>query len=265
MKTTNYIITRHSRWIATLVLLTACLVLASSTRGGVQLTHAEASADSFVYLPVVMRSGCDPISGVTYGSIAPEAPGPDPATDNRVNLSLRGYEPVGQFKGLVDYGAIGDPLAPQFPALFADQRVPTFSNVYALYKGDLSGLITNPPVTFATLATTPGEIIHLPDSGYDIGGYDAMVLYAEETRLVAKYTRSDDIAGGYVVYLEKICVDPNLLSLYRQLNAAGRAQLPALDGRQPLGRAAGNEIGVAVRDAGTFQDPRARNSWWIGR
>jgi hypothetical protein len=211
-----------------------------------------------------MSSGCQPISGETYGAITPQVNGPDPATDNRVNLGLRGYEPVNQTKGLTGGGPPNDPLAPQFRFLFADERTPAFSNVYALYKGDLSGLITNPPVTLAGLATTPGEIIHLPDSGYEpAAGFDAMLLYAEETRLVAKYTPTDDIAGGYTVYLEKVCVEPNLLALYRALNAGGRAQLPALRGQQPLGRALGGEIGVAVRDQGTFQDPRTQNSWWL--
>ena len=221
---------------------------------------------SYLYLPIVAKPESCAIPGASYETIAPEAPGPDPATDNRVNLGLRGYEVVNEFKGLVGSGPPNDPLAPQFPYLFADQRTPAFSNVYALYKGDLSGLITSPPVTLAGLATAPDEIIHLPDSGYDIGnGLEAMVLYAEETRIALKYTRSDDIAGGYTVYLEQVCIDPNLLALYRQLNESGRGQLPALRGSQPLGRASGAEIGVAVRDQGNFEDPRARDSWWLGR
>ncbi|HLF25712.1 MAG TPA: hypothetical protein VJG32_05205 [Anaerolineae bacterium] len=221
---------------------------------------------SYLYLPAITKNEvCGPIPGETYASIAPETPGPDPSNDNLINLARRGYEPVAEYKGLIDTANSGDPnnAAPQFPDLFLDHRLPDFSDVYALYKGDLSGLITNPPVTLVGLAATPGEIIRLPDSGYDIGGFDAMVLYADDTRLTAKYTRSDDVAGGYVVYLERVCVEPNLLSLYRQLNASGRAQLPALHGLQPLGHALGAEIGVAVRDQGTLKDPRVCGSWWV--
>jgi len=220
-----------------------------------------------------MKGGCAPIPGETYGTLAPTNPRTDNVEeDHLINLALRGYEPVDKFKGLIDNGPVGDPLAPQFHGLFADNRTGVFSHVYALHKWDPScncpspELVTNPEVTVAGLATTPGETIHVPDSGYDIGGgNDVMVLYAGETRLTLKYTREDDIVQGYTLYLENVCVEPGLLALYQSLNAAGRGQLPALTGGQALGRAVGSEIGVAIRDSGTSQDPRSRNSWWIGR
>ena len=233
--------------------------------------RSTASVTSTVYLPAIHRSGCDPIPGVSYGAIAP-APvvGIDPQNDYRINLALRGYTPVDELKAIFDIGTGTEPNAPQFRTLFADVRIPTISTVYALYKWDAScncpstEIVTRPAVSVAGLATIPGEIMHLPDSGYEIGpGYDAMVLYASETRLVAKYTREDDIVSGYTLYVENVCVEPSLLALYRSLNAAGRQQLPALAGRQPIGRAFGAEIGVSIRDAGTTQDPRARNSWWL--
>ena len=59
------------------------------------------------------------------------------------------------------------------------------------------------------------------------GGYGALVLYAEPTRLTLKYTREDNVVSGFTLHLENICDDANLLALYRQLNAAGRSQLPA--------------------------------------
>jgi hypothetical protein len=69
------------------------------------------------------------------------------------------------------------------------------------------------------------------------------------------------------VYLENVCVDPNLLALYRaQNNADGwrsSTMLPALRNGQPLGRALGNEIGVAIRDRASFMDPRTRGDWWL--
>ena len=45
----------------------------------------------------------------------------------------------------------------------------------------------------------------------------------------------------------------------------GRARLPALEAGQAFGRARGGEIGVAIRDAGTFMDPRSDKDWWQGR
>jgi hypothetical protein len=60
-------------------------------------------------------------------------------------------------------------------------------------------------------------------------------------------------------------VDPNLLALYRQADAAGRASLPALRNGQPLGTASGGQVLVAIRDCGSFLDPRSRKDWWQGR
>jgi len=82
------------------------------------------------------------------------------------------------------------------------------------------------------------------------------------------YTRDDTVATGYVVHLENVCVDPNLLALYRAQNdAAGfRATgfLPALRANEKLGTAFGDEMQVAVRDRGAFLDPRSRKDWWQG-
>jgi hypothetical protein len=126
--------------------------------------------------------------------------------------------------------------------------------------------LTSPPVTLAELATTPGEPLRVPDSGYSIGsGYEALVLYAAPDRITLKYTRTDNVVHGYTLHLEGLCVDPTLLDLYRSWNAAGRGQLPALQSGQALGRAAGNTVGVAIRDSGAFMDPRSRKDWWRGR
>jgi hypothetical protein len=65
--------------------------------------------------------------------------------------------------------------------------------------------------------------------------------------------------------VENVCVEPSLLALYETLDDAGRVQLPALRGGQPFGRALGTEIRVAIRDAGTFMDPRSRKDWWQGK
>ena len=115
------------------------------------------------------------------------------------------------------------------------------------------------------MGVKPGETIYTPDSGYDIGGgYEYMVMYAGESDITLHVGREDNFPG-YVIHLDGVCVDPDLLALYRQLHAAGRDELPALRGHQPFGRALGNEIQIAVRDSGSFMDPRSRNDWWQGR
>jgi len=263
---------RSSRSVAWVLLCVASLVGAFDAARADHPARAAPDADTFVYLPAVMRFGCEPIPGATYDTLAPSNPatGVDMETHPDVNLAVRGYELTDAHLGLIDSGPIGDPNAPQLPSLFSDQRTGVFSSVYQVYKWNWGcpckgPPITSPPVTMAGLETAPGETIHLPDSGYDIGGYDALVLYVAPTRITLKYTREDDVIFGYTIHLENVCIDPNLLALYRSSNAAGRHQLPALRGGQALGRSIGAEIGVVVRDTGSFMDPRSRNSWWIGR
>ncbi|MGH2591961.1 MAG: hypothetical protein ACRDGG_00425 [Anaerolineae bacterium] len=256
--------------MATLALLCVTSLLLTSAP---PLARSSARLDSIVYLPIAMKTACDPIPGTAYRTLAPTNPavGVDMETHPDVNPALRGYELTDAFKGLVTYSGSQDPNAPQLPWLFADRRTGVFSNVYQVHAWDWGcncrgPVYTDPEVTLAGLATTPGETIHVPDSGYDIGdGNDVMVLYASANRITLKYTREDDVITGYTIHLEKVCVEPSLLAMYRSLNAAGRGQLPALRGGQALGRAIGSEIGVVVRDTGSFMDPRSRNSWWTGR
>jgi hypothetical protein len=121
----------------------------------------------------------------------------------------------------------------------------------------------------AGFVTTRGEAIYIPERGPEIygGGYKVLVLYAEETRITLNYTRQDTVENGYTVHLEDVCVDPNLLALYRaQTDANGwhTGQLPALRNNQALGTALNTEIKVVIRDRGTFMDPRSRKDWWQG-
>ncbi len=226
------------------------------------------------YLPLIVRpsgSACTP-TGQTYGQLAPSEPATgDMSTHPDVNLAVRGYASTTAFLGLVDYAGNVDPNAPQLYTLFTNNRTPVFNAAYRVNQWDWTcncrgGPITKWAVTLLGMRTTPGEIIRLPVSGYDVGaGYGALVLYAEPTRLTLKYTREDNVVAGYTLHLENICVDANLLAKYRSLNAAGRAELPALRPGQPLGRAPGNEIDAAIRDSGSFLDPRSRKDWWQGR
>jgi hypothetical protein len=224
------------------------------------------------YLPVVssQNAGCSPIAGVVYSALSVNPPPTDRPAELHadLNLALRGYELTSAYPGLVDYGGGADASAPKLYTLFADHRVPSFPNLYRVYNWDWecncrAGLATNYPVTLAGMGTTPGEVLRLPDSGYSIGsGYEALVLYASEERITLKYTREDNVVSGYTIHVENVCVEPSLLALYRTWNDAGRGQLPALRAGQPFGRAGTSEIGVAIRDCGTFMDPRSKQDWW---
>ena len=229
---------------------------------------------TYVYLPFIAKDvGCQPIPGESYGDLSPNRTPTDPPAEEHpdLNLAMRGYELTDAYKGLVDYGGGTDPNAPQLPGLFADKRTPTFSTVYQVYGWDWEcncrgPLISDWDVTLAGLAVTPSETIHVPDSGYSIGGgYEVLVLYATPERITLKYTPDDHVIWGYTLHVENICVEPRLLALYQSLNDAGRDRLPALRAGQAFGRARGDEIGVVIRDNGAFMDPRSRKDWWQGR
>lgn len=232
-----------------------------------------------VHVPIVTTAGapgCQPVPGASYQSLTVEPPPSDrPAEAHAdLNLALRGYVQTAGVLGLVDYGGGNDAAAPQLYTLFGDRRTPAFQGVFQVYDWDWGcncrgSAIGAPGVTLARLATAAGEIIATPESGYQIGrlsaGFTALVLYASPERLTIKYTREDNVVLGYTIHLEDICVEPGLLALYQAVNAAGRSSLPALRPGQPLGRARGDAIGVAIRDNGSFLDPRSRKDWWKGR
>jgi hypothetical protein len=167
------------------------------------------------YLPLVVKlpSGCQPIPGVQYRTLDVDGPATGrPAGQHAdLNLALRGYEVTGAHHGLADYdGSADDPKAPQLYTLFADHRVPTFTTVYRVYDWDWNcncrgDLLTDRDVTLVSLGVTPGEVLYLPDSGYDIGnGYEALVLYAAEDRITLKYTLDDNVVIGYTIHVENV-------------------------------------------------------------
>lgn len=230
-----------------------------------------------IYLPLVVRSTVlAPLPDADYGTLAVTAQTAPNTRDDDAhadwNLALRGYVATDAAKALVQYGDhVDDPNGPpQLAGLFSPARASLFTNVYRVYNWDWAtntrgGLISTWPVTLAGLASTPGEVLHVPASGYSIGsGYEVLVLYATEERITLKYTGEGDVIQGYTVHVEGVWVDPPLLALYRACNTAGRGTLPALRAGQGLGRALGNEVGVAIRDCGSFMDPRSRLDWWQG-
>ncbi len=266
---------------AAVLLLTGAGVSAHGSPKSIELRNtrsgsvrATTTLTAYAYLPLIagsISSACAP-TGQAYGVIDTIDPAAgDVSVQPDINLAVRGYTPTTAYLGLVDYAGNIDPNAPQLYTLFQDNRTPIFNAAYQVYRWDWTcncraGPITKWDVTLLGMQTTPGEIIRLPVSGYDIGaGYGALVLYAEPTRLTLKYTRDDNVISGYTIHLENLCVDPNLLALYRQMNAAGRTQLPALFPGQPLGRARSTEIDAATRDSGSFLDPRSRKDWWQNR
>ena len=215
---------------------------------------------------------CQPIPGSSYDKLAVSQPcGCDPAKHGDMNLLLRSWQPVTLTKGLVSVNGPTDASAPQLYTLFGDERVPGFPAVYQVQQWDWGcncpkGYITSPEVTLAGMSTTPGEVIHTPLSGYDIGaGHTAILIHAGGGTLTLKYTAEDNVVSGYTIHLDGVCVEPALKALYDQCHAAGRAELPALKSKQALGRALGAAIRVAVRDTGSWMDPRSKKDWWQGK
>ncbi|MCC7358514.1 MAG: hypothetical protein IT317_03505 [Anaerolineales bacterium] len=201
------------------------------------------------------------------------------------NLALRGYNSTSAAKGLVNYGSDDPTQPPQLATLFNPNRLPAFSGVYRANQwnwatspapGSAGGPILDWPVTVLGLATTPGEALRVPASGYDIGGgMEVLVLFADADSIAFKYTREDSVApNGYLVHVDNICTDVNLLALYNSLNQGARYvylgvqdhnvdyNLPNLPAGQVFGTARGGEVRVAVVDSGTFLDPRSCNEWW---
>jgi hypothetical protein len=249
---------------------------------------ADFTPTAFVHLPLVLREQytCPVTSSNSYAyGIALQYDTDDPVRPAHLhadkNLALRSYSPTDPpLRELVAYGT-EDPQPPQFATLFQAHRVPPLVGFYRAHNwtwadspepGTRGDPITDYPVTALGLQTTPGEALHVPESGYNIGGgMEVLVLFADEDSIALKYTREDSAALGYTVHIDNICTDPNLLTLYNTLDdpAGPRYQypnasynLPNLPAGKPFGTARGTEIVVAIADTGAFQDPRSCSAWW---
>jgi hypothetical protein len=189
-----------------------------------------------------------------------------------LNLSLRGYVPVNAAPELVGIAGPTDSDPPQLNALLPGHSNAALAATYRVYDwewscgehgcrgGELGGI----EVSLLGIAVTPGLAISIPSRRAQIyrGGFVALVVFADVSRITLVYTREDSVANGYSVHLENICVDASLLQAYRSANQAGRGSLPGVRNGQIIGVAAGDEIAVAVRDRGSFTDPRSRKDWW---
>ncbi|HMN28442.1 MAG TPA: hypothetical protein PKE45_09840, partial [Caldilineaceae bacterium] len=121
--------------------------------------------------------------------------------------------------------------APHLADLFDPPQLPGVAAAYKVYDWDWScgpdgcrGAPLNTwDVTLLEVTTTRGISLFIPlrEPEIYIGGYRALVLYAEATRLTPAYTRRDSAAVGYVVHLEDIQVDAGLLARYQEMDRAG--------------------------------------------
>jgi len=195
-----------------------------------------------------------------------------PEKNPDINLNVRGYTPITGSNDLNhDYKHEQDPQTPpQLNTLFEHNIDPYISGLYQVKDANTSsGYVshnTDVPSDFASLVgfeVASGTNVLVPQSGYDIGnGYAVTVLYATNTSLTLKYGSEDDITTGYTLHLDGLSVAPDLLALYNQANQNGRTELPALSASELLGTATGQEIKVAIRDTGSFLDPRWVQDWW---
>jgi hypothetical protein len=270
---------RALNWIGGLAILS---LLAAPAPLAVEAGKGDVGAQATtLYLPLVTK-GCEGGTGTTYEAGPaqqwdldnPPLPG---ANHGDKNIQRRGYFLVNETKSLI--AVQPDPLEtinpPQLATLFSPNRVPTFSNTYRIQNWDGSP-VNDPPVTVLGFQTMPGETLHVPASGRDIGGgppvYEALVMFADADTVALHYTREDSAAKGYTVHVDGICTDPYLLALYNQLDSPSGPRyvfmggqfgnywynLPNLREGQVFGTAPGTsaEIRVAVVDTGAFLEPR---------
>ena len=263
---------RHGAWLVHLAGLFAVMLTVTRfcARDGGRAALAQTT--TWVYLPFAARGPGTPPPAIDedYATIPIEgSPETRPAGEHPdLNLAIRGYVAVDALRGLVDYGGATDPHAPQLVGLLG--RAPDVRGTFQVYDWDWGRIvrgapIASPPVTLITLAAGRNAIVRVPDSGRTIGdGYQVLVLYGDTERITLKYTREDNVVEGYTLHLEGVRAAPELLDLYRRADDAGRGRLPALRAGQALGWASGEAVGVAIRDQGSFLDPRSRKDWWRG-
>lgn len=192
-----------------------------------------------------------------------------------LRLSVLGLEPTDAPSVLVDYDGTPDPDSPKISQILRAAS-PAIGRTYLRYDwaweystppyGRRTALNREWPAAALELLTPTGAWVYPPARRAPIDGEGsvAMVLFAAEREIALGYTRSDSVEAGYVIYVLNLCVSPDLVALYRAQLADGRratGHLPAVRADQPIGVSFGSII-VAVRDRGTFLDPRARADWW---
>jgi len=239
------------------------------------------AAAAQVAAPSLMSGGssCASTSPAQFDLVPVDGSSDTALTDQNADLrlSVLGIVPVEAPLQLVDYSGATDGNAPRLHGMFQPSRIPQMVRVYkrrdwnwdrasAPPYGTPGGANNDWPVSTVDFATTSGEAILIPQRGTAIYGNNiiGMVLYASEQELTIIYTRQDAVGTGYVVHMQNLCVDPNLVALYRAQLAGGKhasGQLPGIRGNQTVGTAL-TTLTVAIRDRGAFYDPRSRKDWW---
>ena len=241
------------------------------------------NADHLLYLPMLQQPAKCPQISINFFDLTQINGGyykGNRLTDENADfrLSILGYAVAGESAQLVNYGQQPDPSAVKLSGLL--KRVPAFATAYRVRNwnwnesapppygtpGPINSDSQIPPIVL-DVATAAGEVI-FPASrnpSIDSAGHKAMVLYATEDELTLTYGNTDSVVDGYLVHLTRLCVDPNLVLLYRAQVANGKratGKLPALRNGQIIGSALGASITVAIRDRGRFMDARSQRDWW---
>lgn len=208
----------------------------------------------------VPKTSCSTSSSEQYGSRGLNPPDLGANSNPDTVMSLRGWTPSNGELNLVTYGypqgEPPDPKAPQLGTILGNG--PLFSSLYRVLPDQKDN-------SLAGLTSNNGQVVRAPSNGYNIGGgYQYMVVYASQNEITMNVTGDDQAIDGYAIHMYGFCVDPNLQALYQQLDQQGRHLLPAVYGGQKIGTANGTEVKVAIRDSGTFMDPRSRLDWWKG-
>ncbi len=191
-------------------------------------------------------------------------PTPEAAQNLDINpITMRGYTPTSGTKDFINLTPQedDDPNAPQLYYLL--NKTPIFKNLYKIERAPWDPPTLPYDVHLVNLEANPNDPIRVPEAGTSVlpCGKDVLVLYANQNNITLKYTQDDTVTGGYTLHVSDICVDPELLKLYEQ-NAQTRNNLPALKRNDIFGIARINGIKVAIRDRGTFMDPRSKKDWW---
>ena len=242
------------------------------------------------YLPLVLSpDACATSSDQTYTSgvvFQVDTDNPVRPAYNHAdkNIALRSYSLNSDSalqRELVDYGSDDPTQPPQFATLFSPAQVPAFSEFHQVHQwnwasspqpGQRAEAINTPKVTAISFDLDAGTPLYAPSSGYDIGGgMEVVVLFADEDTVTLHYTREDTGALGYTLHIDQICTNPNLLSLYNNLDRpdgpryqipSGGYDLPTLPAGQVFGTTSISDMVLAIADTGAYQDPRSCNEWW---
>ena len=240
--------------------------------------------DKFVFLPFIANpETCPQVSINPYDLVTVEGGyyKGNRLTDENADfrLSVLGYTTTQELLQRVEYNGPTDSNAPNFYNVFKPQRDIGFVAAYKRFDwswdenatppyGTRGGVNNDWPVSVLDLAATTGEAVYIPRRDVPItsaGPYVAMVLYADDDELTIHYGNRETVDNGYVVYLANFCVDPSLVLLYRAQLSAGKrtgGNLPMLRSDQRVGTAQHHFVTIAVRDSGSFLDPRSRKDWW---